>query len=95
MWYNLVYSTYQGLPFMLKNTIFALLIMQLFSCASTVNDPMTNVRAKTQCPIGYHLEQQGGIEVYSRTNDSQNKSTLEFKCVADREDGRFNNSLVN
>ena len=55
----------------------------LSSCASNVDDPYTNIRAKLQCPIGYHVEQTNAIVASDEEKDQKYKTSTEFKCVVD------------
>ncbi len=64
------------------NATLLLFIILLSSCASVPFSEREELLAKTQCPIGYHLEQNGGVEVYS-TNPREKRTEIEFKCVID------------
>jgi hypothetical protein len=58
-----------------------LLIVLLSSCAVTL-DEKANVVAKTECPIGYHLEQTGGVVIFAG-NEDKTKHSPEFRCIPD------------
>lgn len=64
------------------NTTVLLFIILLSSCASAPFSEREELLAKTQCPIGYHLVQNGGLEVYSASRQDK-RAEIEFKCVID------------
>lgn len=72
-----------------------LLISVLFlsGCAAMHIDDKATVKSKTQCPIGYHLEQTGGVVIFAGSKD-KNKHTVEFRCVADSVKDSYKNSDV-
>ncbi|VAW33776.1 hypothetical protein MNBD_GAMMA01-2229 [hydrothermal vent metagenome] len=67
----------------MKIVLISLYLFFLMSCASTLDNDYTNAKSKTQCPIGYHLEQNNPIEIYNSDKDTSRKTTIEFNCVAD------------
>ncbi len=66
---------------MLRLKLF-LLVLGIAGCASAPFTKREELLVKTQCPIGYHLVQNGGLEVYS-ANRQEKKTEIEFKCVID------------
>lgn len=73
----------------------SMLVLLMTSCAGNVDDPYTNIRAKTQCPIGYHLEETNSVVVYDNEKDKQKKlknTRIEFKCIVDSDQKKFINN---
>jgi hypothetical protein len=77
---------------MLRLMLF-LLILGLASCASVPYSEREELLAKTQCPIGYHLVQDGGLEVYS-ANHQEKRNEIEFKCVIDSAHDTLSNTII-
>ncbi len=74
-------------------TLFVLSIL-LSACLPRNIDKITTEQSKIQCPVGYHLEQTGGVVIFAGSND-QNKHSVEFRCVADSNQDGHKNSDVN
>lgn len=63
-------------------------------CASVDIDHKTDLLAKTQCPIGYHLEQSNNLKFVSKDPSKKSVSTISFKCVIDSALDRHKNTIV-
>jgi len=64
--------------------IITLFVVLLSSCATMVEDDRVNLRAKTQCPINYHLQASAPYKVgKDKQAENKNQYSVEFKCVAD------------
>ncbi len=72
-------------------TILLILILFLSGCAAMHIDDKTTAQSKTQCPIGYHLEQTAGVVIFAGSND-KNKHSVEFRCVVDSVQDSYKNS---
>jgi carbamate kinase len=66
----------------MKRLILLILYFIIAGCASTPTDSYTELQAKTQCPIGYHLEQKNSVALFNEKSET-NKNTIEFSCVVD------------
>ena len=69
------------------------LVIALASCVSRPFSEREEILAKTQCPIGYHLKQSGGIEVYTSKQEKK-QSIIEFNCVIDSAHDTLNNTNI-
>ncbi len=77
---------------MLRLILF-LLVLGLVACASAPFSEREELLAKTQCPIGYHLVQNGGLEVYS-TIHQEKRTEIEFKCVIDSAHDTLSDTII-
>lgn len=77
---------------MLKFMLF-LILLGLAGCASSPLTEREELLAKTQCPIGYHLVQNGGLEVYS-SKHQEKRTEIEFKCVIDSAHDTLSNTII-
>ena len=67
----------------MKIVIPLLLILLFSACATVQEDNYVTLRAKTQCPINYHLQQTTITKSNKNKNVKNKEYTVEFKCVAD------------
>ncbi len=74
--------------------ILFILIIFTSGCATTNIDEKTTAESKTQCPVGYHLVQTGGVVIFASSND-KNKHSMAFKCIVDSLQDQHINSDVN